>query len=142
MPSCSSEKTSGDARGAPALQRAEKLLLGGLALGVGHLHGEYLAHAIVPYTRNDQNALADHSPIQPHLLVASIDEEVRVGLCLESPAPLRPELRVQGAGQLREEALGEGGPQSSCVTSLTFLVETPSTYICIKAKQSALSFRW
>jgi hypothetical protein len=29
-------------REAPALQRAENLLVGGLALGVRHLHGEYL----------------------------------------------------------------------------------------------------
>jgi hypothetical protein len=33
-------------------------------------------------------------------------------------------------------------PQSSSVTSLTFLVETPSTYISISAKTSAFSFRW
>ena len=33
-------------------------------------------------------------------------------------------------------------PQSSSVTSLTFLVETPSTYISINAKHSAFSFLW
>jgi hypothetical protein len=91
MPSCSSEKISGDAREAPALQRAEKLLVGDLALGVVH-------HA----------------------------------LSSESREPANCERRL-----LEKEV-----PQSSCVTSLTFPVETPSTYICIKAKQSAFSFRW
>ncbi len=33
-------------------------------------------------------------------------------------------------------------PQRASVTSLTFLVETPSTYISIKAKHSAFSFLW
>jgi hypothetical protein len=33
-------------------------------------------------------------------------------------------------------------PHSSSVTSLTFLVETPSTYISMSAKQSAFSFLW
>jgi hypothetical protein len=33
-------------------------------------------------------------------------------------------------------------PHSSSVTSLTFLVETPSRYISISAKVSAFSFLW
>jgi hypothetical protein len=33
-------------------------------------------------------------------------------------------------------------PHNASVTSLTFLVETPSTYISISAKQSAFSFLW
>ena len=48
------------------------------------------------------------------------------------PVPAREEMRLLEKAVLH----------SSSVISFTFLVETPSTFISIKAKQSAFSFLW
>ncbi len=52
---------------------------------------------------------------------------------------------IEGAILRRQEEMRlfeKEVPQSSSVTSLTFLVETPSTYISIRARTSAFSFLW
>jgi hypothetical protein len=74
------------------------------------------------------------SPEPPDLLVA-------LPFRFQRSIPPGCEFGVQTA---REETrlLEEDVPHNSSVTSLTFLVETPSRYMCIKAKTSAFSFLW
>ena len=130
----SSEITSSTPRKPSRLQGAEQLVVGRLALGVGHLHGEDLPQPVgVAHRRDDQNALAHHPPIHPGLLVAGIHEQVGVGLRLQRAIPPCCELRVQGARPgKRRGSWRRRCRTSSSVISLTFLVETPSTYISIK----------
>ena len=90
-PSWSSETTSSTPEPA-RLERAEELLVGGLALGVCYLHGEDLPEAVVPHPRDDQDPLADHPPIHPHLLVASVHEQVGVASASSRRLPPRFEL--------------------------------------------------
>jgi len=85
-------------------------LVGRLALGVRNLHGEYLPQAVqFTHRRSDEHALAHHPPIHPRLLVAGVNEQIRVGSGLQPAIPPGFELRVQAPGQGRDEALGEGG---------------------------------
>src|SRR5918995_2281885 len=129
------------ARKPPPLQRAKQIPVGGLALSVRNLHREYLPQPIVPHSRDDQCPLAYHPRVHPHLLVAGVHEQVGVCLRLQPTIPPRFELRVQAANEERR-LLEKEVPHSFSVTSLTFLVETPSRYISIKAKTSAFSLRW
>ena len=81
------------------LQGAEEILVGSLALGVRHLHGNDLAHPVLPHRTDDEDALAHHPPVRPGLLVASVHEQVGVGLRFEPAVPPPLELSVQTAGQ-------------------------------------------
>src|SRR5215217_2646760 len=94
---------------APALKRAEKRLVGGLALGVCSLNSEYLPEAVIPRTRDEEDSLADHLMAYPDLLVAGVHEQVRVSLGLQRPAPPCLKLCVEASCQRGDEALGEGG---------------------------------
>jgi hypothetical protein len=76
----------------PSFERAEQILVGRLALGVGYLHGEDLPEAIVPHPRDDEDPLADQPPIHPHLPVASVHEQVGVACRFEPTVPPRLEL--------------------------------------------------
>ena len=82
-------------------QGPEELLVGGFALGVGYLYAEDLPKAVVPHGRDDEDPLVHHPLFHPHLLVAGIHEQVRVGLRFEPALPPRFELGVKGAGQRR-----------------------------------------
>ena len=48
------------AREAPGFKRAEQLVVGRLALGVGYLHPKDLPKAVLPHARDDEDPLAHH----------------------------------------------------------------------------------
>jgi hypothetical protein len=76
----------------PPLQRAEQLVVGGLALGVCYLHPEDLPQPVVSERRDHQDALTHDPVVNPHLLIAGVDEDVRVAFGLQRAAPPRFEL--------------------------------------------------
>ena len=125
------------------LQGPEELLVGGLALGVCDPYAKDLPEAVVPNARDDQNAPVNHLMVHPDLLVAGIHEHVGVGPRFESAIPPGLELRVEGAGQGRNEALGEGGPAQLFCDFLDLPGRDPLHLpISMSAEQSALSFLW
>lgn len=69
-------------REAPALEAAKQVLVGGFALGVGDIHGYYLPKAVIPYRLGDQHPLAYDPRAHPDLLVASVHEQVGIGVGL------------------------------------------------------------
>jgi hypothetical protein len=104
---------------------------------------KHLPEAVVPNARDDQNAPVNHLMIHPDLLVAGVHEHVGVGLSFESTRPLQASSSESREPASCETRLFEKEvPHSSSVMSLTFLLETPSTYISMSAKQSAFSFLW
>ena len=74
-------------RKTPPLQGSEEFLVGRFALGIRNLYAKDLPEAVVPNTRDDQDPLAYHLVIHPHLLVAGVYEHVGVGPRFESAIP-------------------------------------------------------
>jgi hypothetical protein len=132
-----------DARKTPHLQGAEKLLVGSLALGVGHRDTHDLPEAVGAHRRDDEDPLADHPSADPRLLVAGINEQVGVASAssLRSLHASSSASRFSRPGR-RPYPLEKDVPHRAPVMSLTFLVETPSTYISMSAKTKAFSLRW
>src|SRR5215218_10520782 len=106
-------------------------------------YAKHLPEAVVPNARDDQNAPVNHLMVHPDLLVAGVHEHVGVGPRFESAIPPGLELRVEGAGQGRNEALGEGGPAQLFCDFLDLPGRDPLHLpISMSAEQSALSFLW
>ena len=59
-----------------SLQGLEQLGPGGCVLGVGDVHCDDLTLALGVYGDHHEYSLIDHPPVDPHLLVAGVDQEV------------------------------------------------------------------
>ena len=89
--SWSSETTS--SAEAPPLQRPEQLVVGGRSVSAAAFHPDDLPVAVVPDAQDDQYTLVLPAHPHPHLLVAGVNEEVRISPRLQPALPPRFELR-------------------------------------------------
>src|ERR1035437_7935075 len=99
--------------------------------------------------------LAHHRAAAPHLLITRVEDEVRIRLDERSRTPLR-DVGVHLLRQRRHLAFAHlqaaepephgqvfvRGVESASVIALTLRVDTPSTYICNRARTNAFSLRW
>ena len=71
------------------LEPFEELLVGCLAFGVGLLDGQDLPPPVVAHPGHDEHPQADHPPVHARVLVAGVDDEVRVGRRRQPPGAPR-----------------------------------------------------
>src|SRR5690554_5541109 len=88
------------------LEAPEKPVVRRLALRVGHLDSQQLAGTVVTHALHDQHALTHHLTTLAHVLIASVDDEVRVG-GVQRPLPPRRQVPVKEADEAADGALAE-----------------------------------
>ena len=131
---------------AAVLEAPEETVVRRFSLGVRHVDREQLAQAVLPDALHHQHALADELTSNAHVLVASIDDQVRVG-DLEPARSPRRQIGVQITHQAAHGALAERRPAQrfgdvADLPRADALQVGRQAAISISVPTSAFSLRW